>query len=92
MQLMSKAQEILDDVILAMPYNNAQALFEKDRGQIISKFGGSCRHQLMEIASRLRLEGVPMNYLRKIMEQTYSSAPQTSFLPLLEIRTRLPHE
>ncbi len=60
---MSKAQNILEEVILKTPYNNAEVLFEKVEGRRIRTFGGSCRHQLQEIALRANAEGILMDFL-----------------------------
>lgn len=60
---MSKVMEILEHVIQTMPYNNAEVLFEKDNGRRIRTFGGSCRHQLEEVASRTNAVGIRMKFL-----------------------------
>ncbi len=60
---MSKAQNILEEVILKTPYNNAEVLFEKVEGRRIRTFGGSCRHQLQEIADQSNAKGIPMDFL-----------------------------
>ncbi len=60
---MSKVQEILNAVVITRPYNNAEVLFEKVRGQRTHTFGGSCRHQLQEIFLRAQAQGIPMDFL-----------------------------
>jgi hypothetical protein len=49
--------------VLEVPYNNAEVLFEKQEGRRIRTFGGSCRHQLQEIALRANEREIPMQFL-----------------------------
>lgn len=60
---MLNADDILNELVSTMPYNNAEAVLEHRAGKRVRTFGGSCLHQLSALGERFHEHDVTLRFL-----------------------------